>query len=245
MGRRGALIRHRALKLLTAMVILLILLGAVWWFLSTYTIHTVTVEGNTHYTNEEIEEMVFQTPLDNNSLILSWKYRNKSITDVPFVQSIEVTVMGNDSVRIRVYEKSLAGYIEYLGQYMYFDKDGTVVEASSQTTAGIPLVTGLKFDSVVLNEPLPVENSEVFSYVLELTNLINKYELSVDKIYFSPDPDMTLYIGDVMVSLGDSSLLTEKMMKLRDMYSQLEGLSGTLHLENYTGSSSVITFNTN
>lgn len=226
------------------MTVLLILLGAVWWFLTTYTIHTVTVEGSTHYTSEEIEEMVFQTPLDNISLILSWRYHNKNITGVAFIESIEVTVVGNDSVRIRVYEKSLAGYIEYLGQYMYFDKDGTVVEVSSQTTTGIPLVTGLKFDSVVLDEPLPVEDADVFQYVLELTNLINKYELTVDKIYFSPDLDMTLYIGDVMVSLGDSSLLTEKMMKLRDTYSQLAGLSGTLHLENYTGSSSVITFTT-
>ncbi len=230
------------MKILSVMMLLLLLLGGVWWFLTTYTIHTVTVEGSTHYTDEEIEEIVFQNPLDNISLILSWKYRNQNIRNVAFIESIEVTVVGNDSVKIQVYEKSLAGYMEYLGQYVYFDKDGTVVEVSSQVTNGIPLVTGLKFDSVVLGETLPVENSEVFQYILELTNLINKYELTVDKIYFSPDSEMTLYIGDVMVSLGDSSLLTEKMMKLRDMYAQLDGLSGTLHLESYTSDSSVITF---
>lgn len=233
------------MKILAVMVLLLLLLGGVWWFLTTYTIHTVTAEGSTHYTDEEIEDLVFQTPLDNISLILSWKYRNQNIKNVAFIESIEVTVVGNDSVRIRVYEKSLAGYIEYLGQYVYFDKDGTVVEVSSQVTSGIPLVTGLQFDSVVLEEPLPVENEEVFQYILELTNLISKYELTVDKIYFSSDSKMTLYIGDVLVSLGDSSLLTEKMMKLRDMYPQLDGLSGTLHLENYTSSSSVITFSRN
>lgn len=233
---------NKAVKILTAMVFLLLLLGGVWWFLTTYTIHTVTVEGSTHYTDEEIEDIVFQTPLDNISLILSWKYRNQNITNVAFIESIEVTVVGNDSVRIRVYEKSLAGYMEYLGQYVYFDKDGTVVEVSSQVTSGIPLVTGLQFDSVVLGEPLPVNNAEVFQYILELTNLINKYELTVDKIYFSPDSEMTLYIGSVLVSLGDSTLLTEKMMKLRDMYDELDGLSGTLHLENYTSDSSVITF---
>ncbi|MCD8379411.1 MAG: cell division protein FtsQ/DivIB [Lachnospiraceae bacterium] len=233
---------NKAVKILTAMVLLLLLLGGVWWFLTTYTIHTVTVEGSTHYTDEEIEDIVFQTPLDNISLILSWKYRNQNITNVAFIESIEVTVVGNDSVRIRVYEKSLAGYMEYLGQYVYFDKDGTVVEVSSQVTSGIPLVTGLQFDSVVLGEPLPVNNAEVFQYILELTNLINKYELTVDKIYFSPDSEMTLYIGSVLVSLGDSTLLTEKMMKLRDMYDELDGLSGTLHLENYTSDSSVITF---
>ncbi len=237
--------KNKAVKILAVMVLLLLLLGGVWWFLTNYTIHTVTVEGSTHYTDEEIEDLVFQTPLDNISLILSWKYRNQNIKNVAFIESIEVTVVGNDSVRIRVYEKSLAGYIEYLGQYVYFDKDGTVVEVSSQVTSGIPLVTGLQFDSVVLEEPLPVENEEVFQYILELTNLISKYELTVDKVYFSSDSKMTLYIGDVLVSLGDSSLLTEKMMKLRDMYPQLDGLSGTLHLENYTSSSSVITFSRN
>ncbi len=234
--------KNKAVKILSVMLLLLLLLGGVWWFLTTYTIHTVTVEGSTHYTDEEIEEIVFQNPLDNISLILSWKYRNQNIKNVAFIESIEVTVVGNDSVRIQVYEKSLAGYMEYLGQYVYFDKDGTVVEVSSQVTSGIPLVTGLKFDAVVLGETLPVENSEVFQYILELTNLINKYELTVDKIYFSPESEMTLYIGDVMVRLGDSSLLTEKMMKLRDMYAELDGLSGTLHLENYTSGSSVITF---
>ncbi len=233
---------NKVAKILAVMVLLLLLLGGVWWFLSTYTIQTVTVEGSTHYTDEEIEEMVFETPLDNISLILSWKYRNQNIKNIAFVESIEVLVEGKDSVRIRVYEKSLAGYIEYLGQYVYFDRDGTVVEVSSQVTSGVPLVIGLKFNSVVLEEPLPVENEEVFQYILELTNLISKYELTVDKIYFSPDSEMTLYIGSVLVSLGDSSLLSEKMMKLRDLYAELNGLSGTLHLENYTSGSSVITF---
>ena len=31
--------------------------------------------------------------------------------------------------------------IEYLGRYMYFDKDGIIVETSDKKTAGIPQIT--------------------------------------------------------------------------------------------------------
>ena len=46
--------------------------------------------------------------------------------------------------------------MEYLEKYMYFDKEGIIVEASNEKTQGIPLVTGLSFEHVVLYEPLPV-----------------------------------------------------------------------------------------
>ena len=125
---------------------------------------------------------------------------------------------------------------------MYFDKDGIVVEASSQITDGIPEITGLEFDSVVLHNPLPVASPEVFSEVLEITNLLNKYEIKIDTIYFNKNLEVTLYMGNVRVPLGDRDKLTEKIMKLRDLAPHVQGMSGVLHLENIDSSSDVITF---
>jgi len=186
--------------------------------------------------------MVIESPIDRISLALSLKYRNKQITDTAFIQSIEVTVQSADTIRIQVYEKALAGYIEYLGQYMYFDKDGIVVEVSGQITEGVPQITGLDFNSVILHSPLPVDNPEVFGQILEITNLLTKYKLEVDKIYFNPSLEVTLYMDKVRVTLGQKDKLTEKMMKLRDLAPHLVGLSGVLHLENADSSSDVITF---
>ena len=64
---------------------------------------------------------------------------------------MDVNILTPNTIRISVYEKALAGYVEYLGRYMYFDRDGTVVESSSERTRGIPQVTGLRFDYVVVN----------------------------------------------------------------------------------------------
>ena len=107
-----------------------------------YTVTTVYVEGNVHYTNEEIIERVMEGRYGDNSLLLSMKYKDKSIVGVPFVEKMDVSVLDPHTIKIEVYEKAIAGYVEYLERYMYFDKDGIVVESSQEKTAGVPLVTG-------------------------------------------------------------------------------------------------------
>ena len=237
-GRR----KRRMVKVIIALTVLLFITGGIYYFLNKFTIKNIVVDGSSHYTREEIIDMVIRKPEDRISLVLSLKYDNKQITDIPFIQSIEVTVLSSDSIRIQVYEKALAGYIEYLGQYMYFDKDGIVVEVSGQITEGIPEITGLQFDSVVLHNPLPISSPEVFEQILEITKLLGKYELDVDKIYFSQSLEVTLYMNSVRVTLGQKDKLTEKMMRLRDLVPHLEGLSGVLHLENVDSSSDDIIF---
>lgn len=237
-GRR----KRRMVKLIVFLTIVLLITFGIYYFLKKFTIRNVTVDGNVHYTQEEIIDMVIKEPLDKISLVLSMKYHNEPITNIAFIQSIEVNVVSSDTVQIHVYEKTLAGYIAYLGQYMYFDKDGIVVEASSKLTEGIPEITGLEFHSVVLHEPLPVASNDVFGEVLEITNLLNKYELEIDTIYFNKNLEVTLYMGAVRVPLGGKDKLTEKIMKLRDLAPHIAGMSGVLHLENFGNGSDIITF---
>ena len=117
------------------------LIAAYIYIVNNYTVTTIYVEGNIHYTNEEIIEMVIGDGMyGNNSLFLSLKYRDKGIDNVPFIQTMDVTVETKDTIRITVYEKALAGYVAYLGRYVYFDKDGIVVETSLEKTEGIPQV---------------------------------------------------------------------------------------------------------
>ncbi len=234
--------KRRLIKLVITLGIVLVLTFGIYCFLRAFTIKTIVVDGNSHYTNEEIIDMVMKRPEDRISLVLSMKYHNKPITNIAFIQSIEVSVLSADSIRIQVYEKALAGYVKYLGQCMYFDKDGIVVEVSEQTTEKIPEISGLHFQSVVLHNPLPIGNKDVFAEVLEITNLLNKYALKVDTIYYNGDMEVTLYMGTVRVFLGNKDKLTEKIMKLRDIAPHLEGQKGLLHLENYDSEMDVITF---
>ena len=118
--------RYRKSLLVIAGIVLFLLLAAiiaVKYVADNYTVTNVYVTGNTHYSNEEIMDMVIDGELDKNSVYLSLKYRNRTIENIPFIEKMSVEILAPDTVRINVYEKAVAGYIQYLGIYMYFDSD--------------------------------------------------------------------------------------------------------------------------
>ncbi len=226
----------RAVRILLIIVICLaVLCGLLVFLWYNYSITDVTVSGNEHYTDEEIKDMVFTGPYSYNSLVLSLMYRNKSIEDIPFIEKMDVDIISANSVRINVFEKAVAGYVEYLGHYMYFDKDGIVVESSNRIIEGIPFVTGLSYDHVVLHKPLPVKKSDVFLTILNVTQLLGKYEIETDRIAFDSEGKITLYFGDARVSLGTDDYIDEKINEMHLLLPKLQGYSGTLHMENYVG----------
>lgn len=229
-----------ALLMALCVILLLIVLGV---FISEkYKIRNVYVDGNTHYSDEEIKDMVLKGKLSNNSIYLSILYRNKEIKDIPFIETMDITIVSADTIQINVYEKALAGYVEFLGRYMYFDKDGTIVESSEEKTAGIPQVTGLKYGYVILYQKLPVEDESIFKQILSITQLLNKYDIFTDKIYFDDSLEMTLYFGDAKVMIGNQDYLDEKIMKLKYILPELTGKKGTLRMENYSEDMKNITF---
>lgn len=231
------------IRILTAAAVLLVLAAAGGYVFKKHTVRTVYVEGNVHYTEEEIKSIVMEGMFGNNSLLLSLKYKNKGIKNIPFVDVMDVSILSPDTIKITVYEKALAGYVKYLDTYMYFDKDGYVVESSSVKTAGVPQITGLDFDHVILGEPLPVENAEVFGNILTITQLLNKYELTSDKIYFHGSGEVTIYFGNIKASMGKADeRLEDKIMLIPRFLQELEGKKGTLRMENYEPGKGRFTF---
>ncbi len=187
--------------------------------------------------------MVMDGVLGDNSLYLSFKYKDREIEGIPFVDVLDVNILSADTIKIIVYEKTLTGCVKYLDTYVYFDKDGCVVESSGTRTVGVPQVTGLEFDHVVVGKTLPVENRDVFGSILNITKLLNKYGLVADKIYFNKAGEITVFFDDVKVSLGrDASTLEDKLMLLPEFLQQLAGKSGTLQMQTYDEDSGKYTF---
>ena len=213
-----------------------ILLLGIYLLLTQYAVKNVIVDGNKHYSAEEIKTMVMNGYLGDNSLYLSMKYKNKDI------ETMDVIVQSKDTIKITVYEKALAGYVEYLGRYMYFDNEGVIVEASKVTTVGIPQVTGLEFDYIVLHEKLPIENEQIFNSILTITKLLNKYDVICDKIQFDSNYNVMLGYDGVKVNIGQLENLEEKLMRLQYILPSLDGEKGTLDLQNYTSDKKTVTF---
>ncbi len=223
-------------------VLILLATAAIMVIKYKFSVDTVEVSGNEHYTDQEIIDLVMNGKYGHNSVYLYLKYHNKEVQSIPFIEQTDIELVSPTEVKIQVYEKAVAGYVEYLGHYLYFDKDGIVVESSTRQIEGIPFVTGLHFDHVVLHDRLPVDDEIIFKLILNITQLLTKYEITTDRIYFDSVDHITLYFGNVRVYLGTSDFIDEKINKLQYLLPKLEGMSGVLHMENYTGEGGTFTF---
>lgn len=220
-------------KFIIVLIILGVLLLGFLAFIQMFTITQVDIEGNERYTAEEIKDMVMTEKYDYNTLYFYWRINYKETEEIPFVDTIEVSIVNKNKVKIKVYEKDIIGYVKHLGYNLYFDKEGIVVESSTEQIEGVPRIKGIAFDNVELYKRLPVEKKDVFKKILNLTKLLDKYEIVPDSINFSKNLSVTLSFEDANVLLGKDIENDEKIVKLKQLLPDLERMKGTLDMENY------------
>lgn len=218
------------------MILILLIAAGVFIVMNVFTVENVVVEGNELYSSTQIENMVLNDEYSWNSLYVDLKYRFVDIGEVPFVDTMEVSLDNPHTVHIKVYEKGMLGYlyINSIGQNAYFDKDGFVVETSTEVIDGVPKITGISCEEVVLYEKLQLENSDILRDLLNLTQTLKKYNLLPDEIQYDSNMEPVLYYGTIQVKIGSEDNLSQKVVRLSIILPQLDGLSGTLHLETWT-----------
>jgi len=205
-------------------------------------IQQVTVSGNSRYTKEELIDKIFQTKADWNVIYCYMQDRFGEHQQIPFVEDYSLVFHGPFEVELIVNEKSVVGYVTYMGSCMYFDKDGIIVESTNEEVQGIPRIVGLKFGQIVLHKPLPVEEEDIFGQILILTQVLSTHALNVDRIQFDRRGNATLYMDELEVFLGDSSNVDGKILRLANMMPELGGLKGTLYLDTYDPANNQMSF---
>ena len=81
----------------------------------------ITVTGNKQYTADELRGLLFQDKWDRNTIYCFYKDHFKEHEQIPFVEDYKIVFQSPTRVEIIVYEKSVVGYVSYMGSYMYFD----------------------------------------------------------------------------------------------------------------------------
>ena len=228
--------KRRKIGLYILLILILLIAAGVFTVMNVFTVENVVVEGNELYSSTQIENMVLNDEYSWNSLYVDLKYRFVDIGEVPFVDTMEVSLDNPHTVHIKVYEKGMLGYlyINSIGQNAYFDKDGFVVETSTEVIDGVPKITGISCEEVVLYEKLQLENSDILRDLLNLTQTLKKYNLLPDEIQYDSNMEPVLYYGTIQVKIGSEDNLSQKVVRLSIILPQLDGLSGTLHLETWT-----------
>ena len=225
--------RRRGKKHIWITAAALLVAAAFFVGLSLLQINTIHVSGNRQYTAEQIEASIFDSRLSRNPVFCYLQYRFRPHKSIPFVQDYKLVFRSPSDVEVIVYEKSVVGYVSYMNSRMYFDKDGIIVESTSEILPGVPKIAGLSFGHIVLHQPLPVEDISVFNEILNLTQVLSVNEVAVDEIRFNKEKEATLQIRSLKVELGSNSEMNGKLSELTDILRDYPDLSGTLYLDSY------------
>lgn len=236
--------KRRNQKILIAVsIFLFVILLSILIIWKVFVVKKVNVEGNVLYDEQLITDTVLNDEYSWNSLYVLLKYTITEAEELPFIEEMEVKMVNPQTLSIKVYEKRMMGYLNVSPNAgnAYFDKDGFVVEISSRVIEDIPRIDGLACDEVIQYEKLPLDE-QLLKQLLTLTQSLRREELEPDSINYSVANEPILYYGNVAIRLGTMDNLTLKVEHLSKILPSLDGISGVLHMENWTEESANIIF---
>lgn len=213
-----------------------VLLAGVIFFFTYYNVEHVEVMGSSHYTKEEVREMILRGPLASNSVLAPLLYSRDDAGDIPFVEGFRVKQVSRNTIAISVKEKKPVGCIPYLDSYVYFDRNGIFIESSVNRVESVPYFDGIQVSHVIKDEKLPIKGTTVLNTAVALATIFEKNQTIPDHIVFDQNYQISLVYGDITVQLGKDENLEEKMARAIAILPQLTGEKGILHLENVTDS---------
>lgn len=221
----------------TLCVVIVIIFVLYFWF----HIDTVKIEGGSVYFDSEIEKSVFCRKFSDNALVFRVYNKLYGINKLPFVEDIDVKYESHDTVVLHIYDKKISGCIKYMGQYVYFDKDGIVLQSLSEHKKDVPMVTGIKFGKFSIGKAFSVKDEKLFSKIMNISQLISHYKINVSRIHSSSDGIM-LYSGKVRVFLGKKDMYDDELAALSDVLKTTakRNLKGSIDMSDYHSGDKII-----
>ena len=181
--------------ILVVLTVLIVMAAAAVFLFRT---RSYKVEGNSYYGERTITTWIENDPLSVNSLYVLYKY-NFTDADLPSgVESLSISLKDPWTVKVKVKEKEMAGYVDYDGAYLYFDRTGTAVLRTKKIIEGVPHIEGLMFDSAKakIGKKLPVEDDSIFEKIVEENN---KQECVKVLAFTNKVPEL-MSISDLVIS---------------------------------------------
>ena len=83
-----------------------------------------------------------------------------------------------------------------------------------------------------LGQKLPIENKKKFDMILNITQLLEKYELEIQGIRFTADGEIVLTHDNIEIELGDGSNVAVQLMNLGSIL-EAEGLEGKINIKTF------------
>ena len=219
--------------MLIALIILLILLLLNSFVFS---IRRIEVTGNEAVSAEEIRKQLgVEEGMNMFHFLIGGMLQKASLS--PRLESLDVYVRWPDTLEIRAKERTVVGYVSYMGTYLCLDETGYVVDSTHYLQEDMPVITGVSVQSFTLGEPLNTESVSLSQTIMDICGALQKYQLSetIVRVDLTQLSDIRLYTEKLDVRCAGEEEMDLKIQAIAKILQKTPDASGILHLEDLDG----------
>ncbi|MCY6370353.1 cell division protein FtsQ/DivIB [Clostridium ganghwense] len=206
----------RIKRYITIIIILISLAVTLCLKLSYFNIKDIQISNNRNISSEEIKKLS-QINLGENIFYLNLKKSRTSILSNPYILNVEIKRKLPNKINIHVEERTAVFYVNKDNKYWVIDKNGIVLEEKNSVN-GMKLLKliGYEGKQYKLGEVLDDSNQRKIKLINDITELIRNFKDGIPEPSIVDIKDLTdikMYYGNMMVKIGTSDKLQEKINK--------------------------------
>ena len=176
-----------------------------------FTVDSIEVRGNQHFTAEEIINIGHAVPGHNIIYDPGKQEIIEYLEQNPYIKTANVTRKLPSTLVITVNERVQACAFRYDDDYLVMDDEGILLK-KTRTEPKITMIKGLVVTKIKLGEKVGTQHQKLFSSVLSIIRSMNAadmYFVTIDMTSYEDDYQVRAYIYDNLVVRSDlNSLIT-------------------------------------
>ncbi len=206
----------RIKRYITIIVILIAVVVTLCLKLSYFNIKDIKVLNNRNIGSEEIKKLS-QINLGENIFYLNLRKSRTAILSNPYILKADIKRKLPNKINIYVEERTAVFYVKQNEKYLVIDEKGIVLEEKNSIN-GMKLIKLEGFEGKNYKVGEVLDNSDVrkLKIINDITKLIKSLKDGIPEPSIVDIKDLTdikLYYGNIMIKIGTSDELQEKINK--------------------------------
>ena len=177
---------------------------------SLFTVDSIEVKGNQHYTAEEIINMGHAGPGHNLIYHLNRQETEEYLEQNPYIKNATVSRKLPSTIVIKVTERAEKMAFRYDDDYLIMDEDGILLK-KTRNVPKATLVEGIVVNKIKLGEKIGAEDSKRLDRAIDLIHSMTSADMYFVRIDMSKDDIIKAYIYETLAVKADFDTLKENL----------------------------------
>ncbi len=229
--------RQKIKRVTTYLFVAVLVIAAIALFLLSpiFNISKIEVKGNSQVSSNEIISL---SRIEKGMNLFSINKREivQSVKENPFIESVNIKRNLPNGILITVTERNIDFLLEFGGSYAYIDKQGYILQISSENISDKQKIAGYKTleENIKPGNRLCEEDLDCIYDFLHILNVAENYSLKqlITSINISDNSNYVLYLESERktVNLGTTDNIETKMLFLQSILEREKDNEGIIFL---------------